>query len=143
MQDLHTSFSYAGVQIFSSGAQDINELGQVLVAANFVNPGGMGFAPRYFLWDDGRVTDLSAVLAEEGVSVGIFTGMLNDVGQIVFNGTSRDGVVTPYLITPIPEPSTYALMLAGLGTLAWIAWRKRGRSIGNRADQTHRTALAA
>ena len=86
----------------------------------------MGFTgPRFFLWDDGRVTDLSAVLAEEGVSVGIFTGMLNDVGQIVFNGTSRDGVVTPYLITPIPEPSTYALMLAGLGTLAWIAWRKR------------------
>ena len=69
--------------------------------------------------------------------------MLNDVGQIVFNGTSRDGVVTPYLVTPIPEPSTYALMLAGLGTLAWIGWRQRGRSMANRVDQTRQTGLAA
>ena len=44
VQDLHTSFSYGGLQrFFSSVAGDINELGQVLVAATFLNAGGYGF----------------------------------------------------------------------------------------------------
>jgi len=30
-----------------------------------------------------------------------------------------------YSITPIPEPETYALMLAGLGAVGWIARRRR------------------
>jgi hypothetical protein len=27
--------------------------------------------------------------------------------------------------SPIPEPETYALMLAGLGLLGWVAQRRR------------------
>jgi len=29
-------------------------------------------------------------------------------------------------VTPVPEPETYALMLGGLGALAWVARRRRG-----------------
>lgn len=29
---------------------------------------------------------------------------------------------------PVPEPETYAVMLAGLGTLGWVARRRRARS---------------
>ena len=61
---------------------------------------------------------------------------LNDLGQIAIGATLTNGQQTLFVLTPIPEPSTYALMLAGLGTLAWIARRQRGRSMGNRVDQT-------
>jgi hypothetical protein len=27
--------------------------------------------------------------------------------------------------TPVPEPSTYALMALGLGLIGWVAWRRR------------------
>ncbi len=33
--------------------------------------------------------------------------------------------VAPTFATPIPEPETYALMLAGLGVLGWAARRRR------------------
>ena len=68
---------------------------------------------------------------------------LNDLGQIAIGATLTNGQHTLFVLTPIPEPSTYALMLAGLGTLAWIAWRQRGRSMGNRVDQTHQSELVA
>ena len=68
---------------------------------------------------------------------------LNDLGQIAIAATLTNGQQTLFVLTPIPEPSTYALMLAGLGTLAWIAWRQRGRSMGNRVDQTHQSELVA
>jgi hypothetical protein len=28
-------------------------------------------------------------------------------------------------ITPVPEPSTYALLLAGIGAIGWLAKRRR------------------
>ena len=46
---------------------------------------------------------------------------LNDLGQIALAANLTNGQQTIFVLTPIPEPSTYALMLAGLGTLAWIA----------------------
>ena len=52
--------------------------------------------------------------------------------------TLTNGQRTLFVLTPIPEPSTYALMLAGMGTLAWIARRQRGRSMGNRVEQSIR-----
>jgi hypothetical protein len=34
-------------------------------------------------------------------------------------------VSTGATVSPIPEPQTYALMLAGLGAIAWISRRRR------------------
>ena len=68
---------------------------------------------------------------------------LNDLGQIAIAATLTNGQKTLFVLTPIPEPSTYALMLSGLGVLAWIARRQRGRSMGNGGDQTHQAGLAA
>jgi len=32
-------------------------------------------------------------------------------------------------LTPIPEPSTYALMLAGLGVVGFVARRRKGAAV--------------
>ena len=48
-----------------------------------------------------------------------------------FATTSVDGAIDAVSVlgpAPIPEPSTYALMLAGLGIVAYAA-RRRGRRI--------------
>jgi CHRD domain/PEP-CTERM motif len=39
-------------------------------------------------------------------------------------GTYGGGEIRGFL-APVPEPETYALMLAGLGVLAWVAKRRR------------------
>lgn len=30
-------------------------------------------------------------------------------------------------VAPVPEPSTYAMLLAGLGLVGWMAWRRRSK----------------
>lgn len=46
---------------------------------------------------------------------------INDIGQIVAQASdSRSD-----LLSPIPEPESYALMLAGLGVVSCVARRKK------------------
>ena len=79
--------------------------------------------------DDGRTTDLTRWLMNSFADVAFVETArkmgLNDLGQIAIGATLTNGQQTLFVLTPIPEPSTYALMLAGMGTLAWIAWRQR------------------
>ena len=48
--------------------------------------------------------------------------VVSQVGAQNFGATGAVGVTT---ITPVPEPETYALMLAGLGIMGFIARRRR------------------
>lgn len=42
------------------------------------------------------------------------------------------GTTTPIsVVTPIPEPGSYALMLSGLATIGWVARRRNGVAHGN------------
>ena len=44
------------------------------------------------------------------------------------NGTNNDYLVWGAGVSPVPEPSTYAMMLAGLGLIGFIAYRRKNNS---------------
>ena len=50
---------------------------------------------------------------------------INDVGQIVGLGCNSLGQEHAFLLTPVPEPSTLALLGIGAVNLLAYAWRKR------------------
>jgi hypothetical protein len=67
------------------------------------------------------------VFTPDGFNAGVFYGILRDAPEI-----ARFVVSGPYAViddltftAPVPEPSTYALLLAGLGLLAFAARRRR------------------
>lgn len=98
-------------------------------------PGGnmIGFVSDFaFDSDPGRGAPIGGIdpgestrFAITGASAGSF-----DIGQIsagvhvrrLINEQS-EGLVTS--VSPVPEPSTYGLMLAGLGAVGWVTRRRR------------------
>ena len=89
----------------------INDAGQVVgnsftaagpLHAFITGPNGVG------------MTDLTALVSQSaGVVLTEATG-INNHGQIIANG-----------IPPIPEPESYAMLLAGLGLMGFIARRRK------------------
>lgn len=108
----------------------LNELGHVV---GLFGTGG-GVNAFFYSDDDGRFTDLTqwlmasfddvASVGSDGASI-----LLNDLGQIALPATLDNGQWTIFVLTPIPEPATYALMLTGAGVLAAIARRRRASSM--------------
>ena len=120
LRDLHDFF--AGSR--GTFASDINNLGQVGIEASFLAADG-GTYTRAFLLDHGTVTDLSALIGPDRSFVE-GTLQLNEAGQVLLGVRDNlSNVVTPYLITPVPEPQLLALMLAGLLALGTTASRRR------------------
>lgn len=67
------------------------------------------------------MTDLnSLVKLEDGIFLSDATD-INDRGQIIANAS--DG--RAYLLFPVPEPEAYAMLLAGLGLMGFMARRKQ------------------
>lgn len=73
-----------------------------------------------YLWRQGTTIDLGALPEVQAAGWDDLTMAMaiNNRGQIVGTGR-RDGVEHGFLLTPVPEPSTYALLLAGLLVLRW------------------------
>lgn len=105
-----------------SVAMDINNVGQVVGVSDSLNS-AIG---RATLWDQGQIYDLNSFLDSATRQAGwqLFSAVaINDKGQIIgvaSNGSSFGS----YLLTPVPEPETYALLMAGLGLIG-LAARKR------------------
>jgi sulfatase modifying factor 1 len=84
--------------------------------------------------------DSTALGSFPGWELDYFTD-INDSGQIVGRG-SKDGVYgAAFLLTPVPEPSTWALGLMAIACGGWVAWRKRKRSPVNRSLVTAASCL--
>lgn len=94
------------------GAYDINELGQIV--------GGVGYA---VLWDAGEMIDLNDCIPADAPLDHLQTAhSINDFGDIVCTGTVG-GTTRSFLLTPIPEPATYAAVMLAISTL--FVWYRR------------------
>jgi hypothetical protein len=66
----------------------------------------------------------SMTLCAVNVSLGRCVGP-NDIGVAPFVWPSADNLVLAKAVAAIPEPSTYAMLLAGLGAVGFVARRRR------------------
>ena len=122
MQDLGTLLGGT-----SSYAKGINDSGQVVGCSN--SSGG----EHAFLYSGGVMVDLNELISPgSGWTLVLATG-INDSGQICGWGTNPSGQNVAFLLTPVPEPSTLALLGAG----ASACWPTLGDG-GNGADWASR-----
>jgi probable HAF family extracellular repeat protein len=103
-------------------AMDINEGGQVVGYSNTAE--GTSFSTHATLWEGAVAIDLNrflgAVALRDGWVLTEASG-INDRGDIV--GTAHSsilGVDHAFLLTPVPEPAAYFLMLSGLVMMGFI-----------------------
>jgi probable HAF family extracellular repeat protein len=117
-----------------SEAVDVNNFGDIVGSSGsftpFVGPPvstDLAQEATAFLWHNGIAVNLyeASDAAANGWTnlTGAFA--INDVGQIIGEGVIN-GEVRGFLLTPVPEPGTFVLMLVGISV---VAWRIRRRSL--------------
>ena len=82
-----------------------------------------------FVYMNGQMYDLETLLDATGTGYRLYTATgINDAGQILVDVeyASGKGGMFSAVLTPMPEPSTYALILAGIGALGFAARRRKG-----------------
>lgn len=95
-----------------SRAYAVNDAGQIVGEASDSGPA------RACIWDGGRLCDLQQMVVDApGWRLGTAYD-INEHGQIVGTGWNQANAFRGFLLTPIPEPATLALVAAGLGALA-------------------------
>ncbi len=108
-----------------SYAYGLNNLGQ---AVGFSTIAG-NTAGHATLWVGGTAIDLNSFLDANTVQAGwvlSYATGINDNGAIVGAAYNNQlHVQRAFVLAPVPEPETYAMMLAGLGMLGWLARRKK------------------
>jgi probable HAF family extracellular repeat protein len=91
-----------------------------------INDGGASFLSDYgaFLYDETGIHDLNSMVDPQlGWNFYEARG-INNAGQIIVNGIFN-GISTSAILTPVPEPETYTMMLIGMGILGLMAWRRK------------------
>ncbi|NML18742.1 PEP-CTERM sorting domain-containing protein [Azohydromonas caseinilytica] len=108
----------------TGSANDVNEAGWIVGQADRADGRGAGF-----LWRDGAMHDLNGLLAGDYGKNRHISGAvaINEAGQILaysqYNGLYHSARTV--ILTPVPEASSVAMTLAGLGVLGWVARRRR------------------
>jgi probable HAF family extracellular repeat protein len=108
----------------NSEALGINDLGQVVGWSATSN--GTSHA---FIYDHMHgMIDLNSLIDPElGWSLSFASG-INNAGQIV-GGGNLNGQYFAVVLTPVPEPSTLALIACGLAAIVSCHWRGRTKSV--------------
>ncbi|WP_377704078.1 PEP-CTERM sorting domain-containing protein [Pseudoduganella sp. UC29_71] len=108
----------------SNAAKAINNHGDV-VGENWADGSEQG--KHAYLYQDGVQYDLDTLLSGGGNWRITEVEDINDSGQIV-GRACRDGIgCYAALLSPVPEPASCGMLLAGLGLLGWRA-RRQGRN---------------
>jgi probable HAF family extracellular repeat protein len=119
MRDLGTlggKYSFVG---------DINESGVVVGTSKLANGLFHGF-----IYSNGQMQDLNDLVdPASGIVISDVRG-INDKGQIVGIGTKNGNVFNAFVLSPVPEPEAYAMMLAGLLFIG-VAKRRHGNNYKN------------
>lgn len=102
-----------------SRAWDISANGMV-VGQSFYSVANQGIHTTGFLWDGTRMMDINSLIPH-GLRTGGDRISINDTGKIA--GVLNTGI--PFLLTPVPEPGTGVMLLAGLGLMGTIARRRQ------------------
>lgn len=84
-----------------------------------------------FLWQDGTTYDLNTLVTgldgwtlREAVDINNFN-QIAVIGCRSIGGAEECGTLLLSAVTAVPEPSTYAMMMGGLGMLGYMARRRR------------------
>lgn len=113
-----------GLASFGNGLNSAGQVvGSILVGTDYRDRA----IHNAFLYSGGEMVDLNTLIdPSAGWTLSVATD-INDSGQIVGWGTSPDGgVYHAFLLTPVPEPEIYAMMLVGLGLVGVAVRRRRG-----------------
>nr|WP_167235203.1 FxDxF family PEP-CTERM protein [Massilia genomosp. 1] len=105
----------------SSNAVDINELGQIVGYGADANG-----QTRGFIYQNGQLLQLDTAVDPSANWIIKATYSINDKGLILADACKL-GVCGTVVLSPVPEPETYAMMLAGLGLLGVCARRRARR----------------
>ena len=106
---------------YTSYAEGMNNSGQIV--GESYNSANQNHA---FLWTTGSgMQDLNSFIdPDSGLTLNAAVA-INNGGQIMARGVNASGQGDALLLTPVPEPSTVALLLAGAIGLLAFAWRRR------------------
>ena len=103
-------------------------LGDIADLPEYTAPGAPGIA----IYDDlgsGKLYGSFAYLGTEGYTyqtITLSSDAIFDLNAAIDNGDEQWAIGGSFAPTaPIPEPETYALMLAGLGLVGWMAKRRK------------------
>jgi probable HAF family extracellular repeat protein len=80
-----------------------------------------------FIYRDGRMLSLNALLSPGDAQQWrlVDARAINERGQIVGSGFLHGDYYSAFLLTPVPEPQSWALLLAGLGVVGTAARRRQ------------------
>jgi probable HAF family extracellular repeat protein len=109
-----------------SAALDVNDAGDIVGWSEGPNSGS-SFDHRAFLYRDGQMHSLADLITTDfAARVELNQAVaINEAGHILVAG-AYDGHNVGFLLTPVPEPGTYALLLAGLSLMVV---RQRARPV--------------
>lgn len=101
---------------------DINDAGLVVGTSSTTS-----FFSRAVMWDGSHVIDLNSLLTDEQRAAGwelVGATAINDSGVIIGDAL-KNNMLTSFVMTPVPEASTYAMTFTGLVLLAGLLWRRK------------------